>query len=263
MAALADSGSVEDAYDDLLDAGFVGALDGVAERVDLLAARAALHTAAGRLDLAYADWLACGRALEGRAVTCPAVMPWRSRAALCAYELGKTAFAKALAGQEVLAAERWGSRRVTGMATHALAVAVGGDLELLRRAEAELAGSQATGELLRVRHDLALALAAAGHRRDAVRLVEKVRAGAESGYPLWKQRADATWQRIVNGTGVQALTRQERKIAVLARAGYSNRRIAQEQSLTLRTVEFHLSGAYRKLGIAGRRELMTLFSRLQ
>ncbi|WP_279580364.1 helix-turn-helix transcriptional regulator [Fodinicola feengrottensis] len=149
------------------------------------------------------------------------------------------------------------------MATHALAVSIGGDLPLLQQAEEEeLVGSQAIGELLlRVRHDLALALAAAGKRREAVRLVEKVRAES-GGYRLWKQRADATWHRIVNGTGVAALTRQERKIAALARAGHSNRRIAEEESLTVRTVEFHLSGVYRKLGIAGRRELMTFFSRI-
>ncbi|WP_163568507.1 hypothetical protein [Fodinicola feengrottensis] len=58
VAALADAGEVQDAYDDLLDAGFVGALDDAAERIDLLAARATLHAAADRLDLAYVRRLA-------------------------------------------------------------------------------------------------------------------------------------------------------------------------------------------------------------
>ncbi|MFD1046072.1 helix-turn-helix transcriptional regulator [Kibdelosporangium lantanae] len=52
-----------------------------------------------------------------------------------------------------------------------------------------------------------------------------------------------------------ALTRQEARIVSLAAAGYSNRQIATQLFVTVRTVEFHLSGAYRKLGITGRRQL--------
>jgi DNA-binding NarL/FixJ family response regulator len=56
------------------------------------------------------------------------------------------------------------------------------------------------------------------------------------------------------------LTRQELKIAELARAGYSNKKIAETLVLTQRTVEFHLSNVYRKLGISGRRELGSALS---
>ena len=41
----------------------------------------------------------------------------------------------------------------------------------------------------------------------------------------------------------------------LAVAGRSNREIAQELDVTPKTVEVHLSNAYRKLGIRSRREL--------
>ncbi|MCZ0983331.1 helix-turn-helix transcriptional regulator [Streptomyces diastatochromogenes] len=51
------------------------------------------------------------------------------------------------------------------------------------------------------------------------------------------------------------LTAQEARIGQLARAGYSNREIAETLFLAVRTVEFHLSSVYRKLGISGRREL--------
>jgi DNA-binding NarL/FixJ family response regulator len=53
-----------------------------------------------------------------------------------------------------------------------------------------------------------------------------------------------------------SLTTQEAKIAELARAGYSNKQIAEKLYLTVRTIEFHLSNVYRKLRISGRRELM-------
>jgi DNA-binding CsgD family transcriptional regulator len=41
----------------------------------------------------------------------------------------------------------------------------------------------------------------------------------------------------------------------LAARGKPNRQIAEELFVTQRTVEFHLGHAFRKLGIASRREL--------
>jgi DNA-binding CsgD family transcriptional regulator len=56
-------------------------------------------------------------------------------------------------------------------------------------------------------------------------------------------------------TGAASLTASERRIAELAAAGASNREIAQQLFLTVKTVESHLSSAYRKLDIGGRSEL--------
>jgi DNA-binding NarL/FixJ family response regulator len=56
-------------------------------------------------------------------------------------------------------------------------------------------------------------------------------------------------------SGVGALTPSERRVADLAAGGQSNRDIAQSLYVTPKTVEVHLSNAYRKLGIGGRREL--------
>lgn len=51
------------------------------------------------------------------------------------------------------------------------------------------------------------------------------------------------------------LTSAEHEAAVLAAAGRSNREIAKELSLSVRTVENRLARVYDKLGIAPRAEL--------
>jgi DNA-binding CsgD family transcriptional regulator len=51
------------------------------------------------------------------------------------------------------------------------------------------------------------------------------------------------------------LTPAEHTAAVRAAAGASNRQIAQELSLSVRTVENRLLQVYRKLGVGGRSDL--------
>jgi ATP/maltotriose-dependent transcriptional regulator MalT len=55
--------------------------------------------------------------------------------------------------------------------------------------------------------------------------------------------------------GVESLTARERRVAELAADGRTNREIAQGLFVTPKTVEVHLSSAYRKLSIRSRREL--------
>jgi DNA-binding CsgD family transcriptional regulator len=52
--------------------------------------------------------------------------------------------------------------------------------------------------------------------------------------------------------GVEALTPSELRIVRLARDGRTNRQIAQELYVSIKTVEGHLARAYGKLGIASR-----------
>jgi DNA-binding NarL/FixJ family response regulator len=61
--------------------------------------------------------------------------------------------------------------------------------------------------------------------------------------------------RVEALSGVAALTASERRVADLAAAGETNRDIAQALYVTPKTVEVHLSNAYRKLGVRSRREL--------
>ena len=54
---------------------------------------------------------------------------------------------------------------------------------------------------------------------------------------------------------MEALTPSELRVTSLAAEGRTNREIAHELYVTLKTVEGHLSRAYTKLGIPGRAEL--------
>jgi DNA-binding CsgD family transcriptional regulator len=54
---------------------------------------------------------------------------------------------------------------------------------------------------------------------------------------------------------VEALTPSELRVARLAAEGRSNREIAHELYVTLKTIEGHLGRAYAKLGIEGRVQL--------
>jgi DNA-binding NarL/FixJ family response regulator len=55
--------------------------------------------------------------------------------------------------------------------------------------------------------------------------------------------------------GAESLTASERRVSGLAASGRTNKDIAQELYVTPKTVEVHLSNAYRKLGIRSRHEL--------
>jgi DNA-binding CsgD family transcriptional regulator len=54
---------------------------------------------------------------------------------------------------------------------------------------------------------------------------------------------------------VEALTPGELRVVRLAADGATNREIAHQLFVTLKTVEGHLSRAYTKLGVKGREEL--------
>lgn len=78
----------------------------------------------------------------------------------------------------------------------------------------------------------------------------------ELGSPLWAARARAEMQRVgaprVDGL---ELTPAEQRVAERAAAGMSNKEIAAELFLSVKTVEMRLSTVYRKLGIRSRAQL--------
>ncbi|MGN6167257.1 MAG: response regulator transcription factor [Solirubrobacteraceae bacterium] len=58
---------------------------------------------------------------------------------------------------------------------------------------------------------------------------------------------------------MESLTPSELRVVRLAAEGATNREIAHELYVTLKTVEGHLSRAYTKLGVKGREELPPVF----
>ncbi|HEY0215492.1 MAG TPA: LuxR C-terminal-related transcriptional regulator [Cellulomonas sp.] len=79
--------------------------------------------------------------------------------------------------------------------------------------------------------------------------------GAEDAERLGGPHALAAWPETTRVPRQQELSEREREIVLLARAGASNREIASQLFVSVRTVESHLYRAMRKLGIAGRAEL--------
>ena len=67
--------------------------------------------------------------------------------------------------------------------------------------------------------------------------------------------------RVERGRSLLAsLTRQERRIALLAADGLSNHQVAADMNIASETVRGHMKGVFRKLGIHSRWELAYLLS---
>jgi DNA-binding NarL/FixJ family response regulator len=66
--------------------------------------------------------------------------------------------------------------------------------------------------------------------------------------------------RRVRATGPRSLTAAQQQVARLAAAGRTNRQIAEDLYVTIKTVETHLAAVYRKLGITTRDALADLVS---
>ncbi|MCP9275417.1 ATP-binding protein [Mycolicibacterium arenosum] len=87
-------------------------------------------------------------------------------------------------------------------------------------------------------------------------LNEAVAAFDRMGAALWAQRArDELSRTVVGRTDGVDLTPGERRVAERAAAGLSNKEIAVELHVSVKTVESNLSNAYRKLGIRSRSQL--------
>jgi DNA-binding NarL/FixJ family response regulator len=140
-------------------------------------------------------------------------------------------------------------------------------LGLLREAVEVLAGSEARLEHVRALVDLGAALRRANQRTEARgRLREGVDLARKVGALGLAERAyeeiaatGARPQKFLQ-TGLDALTASERRVAQLAADGMSNREIAQTLFVTIKTVEVHLSHAYRKLEITSRVQLTKALS---
>ncbi|MFC3452632.1 helix-turn-helix transcriptional regulator [Amycolatopsis speibonae] len=226
----------------------------------MLATRGMVHLAAGRYSEAVEDLLPCVRLPAANLAAHPSVMHRRGLAALAAGRGGRSQLADALATEEEESALIWGAPAHVGWALYVRAIVDGpaGATGPLVDAIELLEVSRTRVGLAEARYELGLRLAGAGDDITAkVQLEQAERSARQIGNKNLAARVEAVLGRLAHASAPRSLTGQEVKIAELARAGYTNRRIAEKLFLTVRTVEFHLSNVYRKLGIAGRRELMS------
>ena len=189
---------------------------------------------------------------------------WRSYAALACARLGEHERSRALVEEELEIAWRFGAPEPIGEAlrVRALLVPSGDMVDAAREAVEVLGASDLQLAHARALIDLGAALRRGGHRRDArdplregLDLANRCGSLIETERALDELRAAGAKPRRPAVRGVDALSPQERRIASLATEGLSNREIAEALFLTRRTVEMHLTGAYRKLGVSGRGEL--------
>jgi DNA-binding CsgD family transcriptional regulator len=230
---------------------------------DYLTSRARLRIAEGRVEEGVADLMSCGERLAALGVRWPA--SWRAFAAPALASLGETERAAALAREQIELARSVGAQSELGRALRTGALAIGGPegLALLEDAIAVLERTPARLELAHAMTDLGAELCRRQRRREgreALRLGMQL--AVECGARALAERARA--ELTAGGgrrprlelTGVNALTPAERRVCEMAADGeLTNRAIAQSLFVTEKTVELHLTSAYRKLGIRSRFQL--------
>ena len=166
-------------------------------------------------------------------------------------------------------ASRMGARRLAADVAESLATDVGSDLTSARLLGIRARANGAAETLLEAA-EAHLSVGVFGHAGELAELATRqaARSSAHSAAVLIGRARDIA-TRVGGELGQSAppghselpeqLTRREAEIARLAAQGLRDRDIADELTLSVRTVESHLASAYRKLHIASRRELTGAF----
>ncbi|MEV8379145.1 helix-turn-helix transcriptional regulator [Kribbella sp. NPDC056861] len=223
----------------------------------LLVARGRVRLALDSPSAAVVDLLDGGRELVNRGVVNPAVARWRSHAAL-AFIHDRADTSRVLATEELSLAQGWGALPDLGWALHVDALVSADEQTPGRLAEAiellEVAGART--ELTEVLYGAAKVFVSTGDLpAGRQRLHRAAEIAAEDGRVQWKSRVDVALDQLSRRRPPCRLTKQQWRVATLARSGSTNQDIAHQLQLSVRAVEFHLSATYRRLGISGRQEL--------
>jgi DNA-binding CsgD family transcriptional regulator len=264
--ALAGRGAFAEAHALLEEHGLADEIGTQIWEIGILHSRAVLALAEGDFPRAYEQAVHAGRLRIAQGRPNPAWTPWRATAALALAHRGRQSEAAALAAEELALAERFGAAGAILAATHAVAVAEADDAQRLEICETALLrdGMPASSlELLRIRLELGHALRRLGRRVEARRSLQLVLAETDrTGAALLAERArrelvaTGLRPRRAQTEGMAALTPRQRQVCELAASGKTNRAIAQELFLSVKTVETHLAAAYEKLGVETREALV-------
>jgi DNA-binding CsgD family transcriptional regulator len=229
---------------------------------EFLTSRGNLRIALGDLREGLQDLLRC-RELHARYGTSrPA--EWRASAARALAELGEQQQAQELAHHELELARAFGAPRALTRALRTAGSLTEGDagLALLEEAVAVAGPSEARLELAYASADLGAALVSRRRRREGREILrlgidQAVRCGAPALAERLRGELAAGGGRPpqLELTGLAALTPSERRVCDLVARDMTNREVAQSLFVTEKTVELHLTNAYRKLGIRSRFQL--------
>jgi DNA-binding CsgD family transcriptional regulator len=227
----------------------------------LLAERAAERALVEALDL--------GRCADEGRFGCVIHIPWRTIGASAAAALGDIEQARALAADHLRCCKAFGVR---GAIADALLVqaTLAPDDERRCRLDETLKVARTAGAPL----SLAKVLVAAAREMRVTGRIQQARELAREASKVASQCAampvvDAALDELAasgarprrrGGAGPHLLTASENRVARLAADGASNREIAQTLFVTQKTVEGHLSAAYRKLSISSRAQLTSRLS---
>ena len=230
----------------------------------LMATRARVRLLRGTAEQALNDFLEAGRLQEAVDAPNPAVVPWRSGAALAAAQLGDLAEAHRLIDEELGRAGAFGAPGVIGRTLGALGTIETGaaGIEAYEAAVEVLGASEAALERARALVNLGGAVRRSKRRnaarqplREGLDLAERCGATALAGRARQELRLAGARPRQTALSGVGALTPRERQVAGLAAQGMSNREIAEALFVTTKTVEFHLQHTFGKLEVHSRRQI--------
>jgi ATP/maltotriose-dependent transcriptional regulator MalT len=264
LDALIERGELAEADDTLQHSEIPDELPDLAFFDFLLYTRGILRLARGDTRAGLSDLLLSGSRQRALGVANPALLPWRSGAALAHAALGERDAARMLAAEEVELARGFGAPRALGIALRAAGLIDRdeGGIDLLHEATAVLEGSAARLEHARALTDYGAAVRRAGRRTDAR---EPLRQGLDLAYRCGAHAlVDRARRELIDAgarprrtplSGPDALTPSERRVADMACEGLSNRQIAQALFLSLKTIETHLTHIYQKLDITSRRQL--------
>lgn len=237
------------------------------------AARGRLRLAQGRLTEALMDFQACAAMFStevwGTEIRDVGYLHARAGAALTLLRLGERQRARDLAQAELGDVKVFGAPRALGVALRVAGLAHGGSkgVELLGESVASLRNSPGALERAHSLAELGAAMRRHGFRSAAREpLAEALDLAARCGArPLAARvrdelKATGARPRREWRTGLEALSPRELRVVQLAAEGRTNREIAYQLYVTLKTVEGHLARAYVKLGIEGRQQLSKLFA---
>ncbi|MEU6521542.1 LuxR C-terminal-related transcriptional regulator [Streptomyces sp. NPDC046924] len=235
--------------------------DCVWEHHHRLTALALVERGRGRPEQALRLLERCGAGLAAAGVDNPVFSLWWVHSTELLMRLGRPGAAARRAEFGMQLAERWPTARSTGLGLLARGVSAdpAGCVELLTESARVLAQSsdRQSHALAELRLGKALL-----HRSDQgapARLRAALAIAVRYGLTSVAEQARCALRSAEGRHTLAALSHAERPVAELAAAGKSNRAIADALHLTVRTVEYHLTNVYRKLGVPGRAGLVKWF----